>query len=826
MSRRSIVGRLGALPGLTGTLALFVIVLALAAVGAWPIYQKATMALAAAGGILAGLAVGLTIVVRRLRALHALGLSLGVYVVVGLLTAVPSSWSALPGSALEGLLQVLSGPITAWKDLLTLSLPVGDYQGTQLPLFITLYLAALLAVVFAYRVPRLWGLALVALGAALLFPTIFGPKTAFASISLFGRTVSAPFEMLFGLLGLGVLLVWPLWRARRARTSARRSYSAADGAAVVTGSRAARTRRGLLGVGMALVAAVVALALTPALTGDSTRTVGRTLVEAQQVEPPSASPLTAYRSYFTADRYNETLLTLSGDVPQRVRFATLGSYDGQVFRTTATDSSSAATAFERLPYRLSDTQTEGESGTVEVRIEGYSGVWLPLAAGVQQVDFSGGSSSALSRGFYFNRDTQSGIVLTDRSGGQGLAAGDGYSVEYVTAEADAADDLGPGVGSTDGVEDDLLPNLNTWVDAHREGGATVGEVRRLVALLVQRSYLGHSKDQPATGDDSWLPDDYTFVSSDSGHSRARIDALFASMLSPEYLDCSETVTQCAATVGDDEQYAVASALIARTVGFPSRVVYGADVIDGRVQGKDVAAWAEILASDGQWVALDSSARTDNRFVENPDQDSYRQYSPPIAQQNADRVTPPDQDPTGGAVSNDTSSSSVTWARVAHLLRTVGTWTGWIALLTLPIWGMLLAKAVRRLRRRRGTPKAQIVGGWDEYADQLVDSGASIPPASTRSSVAEGISPQAEYLAGIADWAAFSGNQPTAQQAAEYWALVQAERRAHLKDATRVQRWRTRLSPRSFTGYIKPIRAAARLPQRFRLGIHTQEKGAD
>lgn len=826
MSRRSLADRLGALPALVGTLVMFVIVLALAAVGAWPIYQKATMALAAAGGILAGLAVGFTIVVRKLHALHAVGLSLAGYFIVGLLTAVPSSFSALPGSLLEGVLQVLSGPITAWKDLLTLTLPVGDYSGTQLPLFITLYVAALLAVVFTYRVPQLWGLAIVVLGVALLFPTIFGPKSAVMSISLFERTIGAPLEMLFGLLGLGVLLAWPIWRVRRARIAARRGYADQQGARVAAGSRVAGARRAGLGVGMALVATLVAFAVTPALTGDSSKTVGRSLVEAQQVDPPSASPLTAYRSYFTADRYNETLLTLSGDVPQRIRFATLGSYDGQVFRTTSADSASAGTAFERLPYRLADSATTGETGTVEVQVDGYSGVWLPLATDVQQVEFAGGSSGELSRGFYFNRDAQSGIVLADRSTGQGLASGDSYFVEYSSTDADATDDLGPGMGSTDGVGDDLLPSLTTWVDGHREGGATVGEVRRLVALLVQRSYLGHSKDQPSTGDDSWLPDDYTFVSSDAGHSRARIDALFASMLSPEYLDCSATVTQCAATVGDDEQYAVASALIARTVGFPSRVVYGADVVDGQVQGKNVVAWAEILASDGEWVALDSSARTDNKFIENPDQDSYRQYSPPIAQQNADRVTPPDQDPIGGAVSNDSASSSVAWARAAHILRVIGTWTGWIALLTLPIWGMLLAKAVRRWRRRRGTPKAQIVGGWNEYTDQLVDSGASIPLAATRSSVAEGISPQAEYLAGVADWAAFSGNQPTAQQATEYWALVRAERRAQLKDATRLQRWRTRLSPRSFAGYIKRIRAAARLPQRFRLGIHTQEKGAD
>ena len=68
-----------------------------------------------------------------------------------------------------------------------------------------------------------------------------------------------------------------------------------------------------------------------------------------------------------------------------------------------------------------------------------------------------------------------------------------------------------------------------------------------------------------------LPD-YAFQPSASGHSLARIDAMFARLLERETDPRAEASGNYVAAIGDDEQFAVAVALIARELGFPARVV--------------------------------------------------------------------------------------------------------------------------------------------------------------------------------------------------------------------------------------------------------------
>ena len=68
---------------------------------------------------------------------------------------------------------------------------------------------------------------------------------------------------------------------------------------------------------------------------------------------------------------------------------------------------------------------------------------------------------------------------------------------------------------------------------------------------------------------------YSFKASASGHSLARIDALFARLLERETDPRAEASGNYVAAVGDDEQFAVATALVAAELGFPARVVVGA-----------------------------------------------------------------------------------------------------------------------------------------------------------------------------------------------------------------------------------------------------------
>ena len=118
-------------------------------------------------------------------------------------------------------------------------------------------------------------------------------------------------------------------------------------------------------------------------------------------------------------------------------------------------------------------------------------------------------------------------------------------------------------------------SLRTWVEKHVSGSGGAA-LAGLVSLLRERGYLSHGllPSDPAAVWTQSLPG-YQFQPSASGHSLARIDALFTRLLERETDPRAAASGNYVAAVGDDEQFAVAVALIARELGFPARVVLGA-----------------------------------------------------------------------------------------------------------------------------------------------------------------------------------------------------------------------------------------------------------
>ncbi len=110
------------------------------------------------------------------------------------------------------------------------------------------------------------------------------------------------------------------------------------------------------------------------------------------------------------------------------------------------------------------------------------------------------------------------------------------------------------------------------------------------------------------------PPGYQLQPSASGHSLARIDRMFERLLDREDDPRAEATGNYVAAVGDDEQFAVATALIARELGFPARVVVGArlETADatlstcdaGECRPRDLTAWTEVQGTDGQWATID------------------------------------------------------------------------------------------------------------------------------------------------------------------------------------------------------------------------------
>lgn len=792
----------------------------------WPIYGKITMFFAAGGAFATGVLLGIVFGIWTIKWWKGAIIGYVSYVLIALLSAVPWVYTSFPFSLLDALQQVATGPVTSWKSLLTIALPVGDFGDTQLPLFITIYLASLLATWFVFRKDKNWAYAIICLGIALAFPTLFGSSATSEPLRLGSLTISAPIHQLGGLAGLAVLLGWPIIKTRQDRKRKMLATQVSSGTTSTKQERKTKARQSLRGLLMLLCALLAAAGATIPLTSWHSRSVPRNAVEHRVDAPELSNPLAAYRSNFDSDSLKVPLLYVEGDVPSRVRFAALSAYDGLAFRPASdADSREQLSDFERVPYRVGNTT--GELHTATVTVQSYSGQWVPIASEFSQVEFSGKDQLDLREGFYLNIDAQTAIDKVERSSTVGLRQGDVYTLTY--ADSDIVESGAKGVSKmapyaqapVERPSEDDFPSLNRWVKTQNTGGTTVSEVVRLRDLLLQRSYLGRSKSQPE-GQVTWMPAGYIFRPSDSGHNIERIDTLFENMLDPKYRNCASPTDQCAAHVGDEEQYAAATALIARALGFPSRVVYGAHVpSSGTVTGSNVTVWTEIRVADGSWVALDMVPRIDNAFVEQPDVEAYRQYNPATGQENAPALDPPAKDPSSSGDDTPTDEDILTASKLIPYIVATLKGLGIALLITSPIWGILLAKLIRRRRRHnQDDPNEKIIGGWREYVDYLVDSGRDIPPYSTRKEIGLEHGEGARALAMGADFAAFAGSTNTPAREAEiYWEQVRTECKADASEQKKLQRLRTYLSPKSFARYrSKKKKDAADSQSRFQLRI--------
>ncbi len=251
-----------------------------------------------------------------------------------------------------------------------------------------------------------------------------------------------------------------------------------------------------------------------------------------------------------------------------------------------------------------------------------------------------------------------------------------------------------------------------------------------------------------------------------GHSAARIDAL----LGGDEL------------VGDDEQFAVAYALMAQSLGIPARVVMGVypDAKDGwkpgtpfTATGRDVHAWIEVPFQGKGWVVFDAVPDEDNKVQPQPQ--SLQVPKPPVLQ-DPEPPSEPDQADTAKAKDDKKKqdkqdAASFDWGHAVAVGAAVVVPLGLVAL---PFALILGYKSRRRLRRRRvGAPVDRISGGWREVLDTAVDLGQDVPTGATRRETATVL--DVEYpaaatvtLAQRADATVFGAGDPTDAEVEAYW----------------------------------------------------------
>jgi hypothetical protein len=804
--------------------ALFVdvgFVLALAAVGAvaaWPIYRTWYLVITVAGAV--AIAAGVVLFGRLRRWSWALvaGCVAGAYLVLGVPLAIPRAF-APRSDFLAGYHDLLLATVGDWKKLVTVQAPVGDFQTLLVPLLIVMLVCttAAFAITFARRG---YG----ALVPIMLLPTafaiVFGTTANGPGQTIAGFHVAAAQHTLIGVLALGIAGGFLVWRGQHARTLALRQAAAASGVRRQGGTAVGTARRVAGAVAVVLVGLAVAVPLSSTALEPSQRQVLRSTVDPTAQLSQYTSPLTTYRAAFSArpDTYNAPVLSYSGDAQQlgRLRVATMSFYNGQQYTVLPNDSDRSS-AFAHMPQLTSSSHARGLA-SLDVTIDpGFraalgSGVWLPTANGLEAIGFDGGDVNALTDGFYYNEQLQAGAELNK------LQPGDSYTLLAKPQRATGAlASLSPPQGAVPATTN-IPDSLTQWVQAQglgNGGTALAGLIERLRA----RGFLSHALVSPGPGTaaaPTWLNDTGgTFQQSLAGESMDRIGSLFTQLIRQQQeVGADAPAAQLVAGVGDDEQFAVASALIAESLGFPARVVLGftlpggqadADAIpacDGGVcRGKNLTAWVEVQGAGGDWVPFATTPQSKLPLAEHPITTSVPKLPTQVQQHVATVQPPPEANPSGGNRQNNERASDgpagpAVWLPV---LRVGGTIVLVLLILAAPLVSLVLVKLARRRERRSVAAAAgRIASGWDELVDTAVDLGLPPPGVRTRPEAAALYaaasratdSARLRTLAHGADEAVFGAFDPTPDEAERFWVQLE-EQRARL--AAGFPRWKRLLA---------------------------------
>ncbi|PKQ26722.1 MAG: transglutaminase [Actinobacteria bacterium HGW-Actinobacteria-4] len=728
--------------------------LALAAWGFAPLFGSSVWVLAVVGGLSLGFGLALLGSARRWSTATIAAGSVVVYFLTGGPLVLRSTLAAGWVPTLDTMVSLGRGATGTWMELLTIDVPTVGFEVPLLVPFIATLLCATVAVSLGTRMTNP-GWAILPVGALLIVAIVFGMYRA-----------AAPVAQGVGIVGLSI--AWLAWRRVLARGGDVVALAAEQSA---TAAVVANRRKAVLAAGVLVASLVVGAFVSAASEPEGQRHVLR-----DEVVPPLdlhayPSPLQSFRKY-VRDYETDALFTVQG-LPDgaRVRLATLDVYDGIVY-SVAGDGSPTSGNFARAGSAFPEVGG-GQDVTVTVTIEALRGVWLPELGAVRAIDFHTERAETLRRGLYYNAATGTAVVTP------GVAQGDRYTVTAVLPPVFEIEDL-----EGDDFARMRLPAHQSIPEIVRDtAGEAAGSDADTVALLAaMRDYLSAGgffshglEGQPA---------------SRSGHGAERISAL----LSAEQM------------LGDDEQYAVAFALMAHELGIPARVVMGFHG-EPNATGVFVAdahtahVWTEVALAGAGWVVIDPSPAED-QLPTDEDQSPQREPQPQILQPPPPPNEPPEQPQ---AVPTDDEAVDDSGITAEMILRALVIMLGVLGLLLVvlgPFAAVLALKLRRRRRRRRARRLAdRFVGAWDEVTDLATDFGVRLAPHGTRLERARGVhqvfdNAGAVTLALRADAFVWSPDYKDEADSDQYWRDVSGAIEAMEKSRSMSQRWKARLSLRS------------------------------
>ncbi|MEV4669758.1 transglutaminaseTgpA domain-containing protein [Microbacterium sp. LWO12-1.2] len=734
------------------------LLVAVSLIGFWPTFGGPSFLPAVAGGILLGLAIAAVTAWRRWGILLTTGLVIGAYFVFGGALALPQTTIIGVIPTLDTLQRLALGPVTAWKQLLTTVAPVAASDGHLLVPFLLALVVTALTASLALRLAQVaW--ALIPAAALLMLVIALGtPEPAFPIVQ----------GLVFAIVGIAWLALRQIWAPQNA------AVSVSD----VDPSRAAhmRMRRLLAGVAVLAIAGGAGVATSAIAAPAESRHVFRDVIIPPFNIRDYPSPLQAFRKN-VRDEVDKTLFTVQG-LPKgaRIRTAVMDQYDGMVYNVTDGGPTSSS-AFTPLRSDMSP-DAEGVPVTLKIAIEDYRGVWMPTAGALTDIEFDGDRAEELRRSTYVNTATETAVATPV------LKKGDQYTVDAVMPDEYTDEQLAElSFGTVPMPKQSNVPEELTTLAAETVSGAetAIEQARALESFLSEGGFFSHGLEGE--------------VLSRAGHTAERISTLVGGDQ----------------MIGDDEQYAVAMALLAGEINIPARVVMGYFPEEERAgeavfeaTGDNVHAWVEINFDGVGWVPFSPTPPEDQ--VPNDTNTKPRVDPKPQVLQ----PPPPPQEPVDlpPTLPDDRESEdeNLNLAGIIGAILLIGGITlAILAILASPFIVIGAWKAAKR-RARRSAPRTsdRISGGWDELTDRAVDYGAQVGTGGTRVEEATVVAsslavPQVTALAERADREVFGPADPTPEEVDAFWQEVDGIVGGLGREAGFWKRTRARLSMRSLLG---------------------------
>ncbi|MFB4309106.1 DUF3488 and transglutaminase-like domain-containing protein [Actinomadura sp. GTD37] len=487
--------------------------------------------------------------------------------------------------------------------------------------------------------------------------------------------------------------------------------------------------------------------------------------ERVQAPPPQqrdgVSPLDRVGGWLLAP--GQVMFTVAAPRAGAERLAVLDRFDGVTWSSTA--------RFVPTGSRVPEgPKPDGSRETAQrITIRDLDGVWVPAPDRPRRVD-----------GLPVVVDPGSGALAA----GEPLRPGQAYRVESVVPEWTAGDLAGAGVAAD--AEAKAAREL-PWGPGAKEPPVQLAEFRGF-AQAATRGAATPLQKATMLADYLKVYAKYD-VTAAPGHGYRQIDYFLGE-----------------GRRGTPEHFATAYALLARTLGLPSRVVVGFE--GGRREGGavqvrsgDVTVWPEVKFDRLGWIRFNplpdsgrpgkgnegvAAGETEQKLEQAQKNAASQQRDPgpdKTARQQSQKAAPAESSPTPWWV----------FASIAVGALVVGY-----------LCAVLLAPVLRRRRRRAGPPAARVIGAWHQALDHLADVGLSTARTLTAhevarfgaSSVGEDARGHLGPLADLVDHSRFAASRPGPRAADRAWHHTDELGRLVTAKAGRLRRLRRRLHPRS------------------------------